>query len=251
MRDEIPTLTADERALLQRFRVDESPEPAVAARVLRGLSARLGTSTPAIERPWWLWLRAGGLSVAIAACGLLVLGGTARVLAPVPGPSATEAMDVATPTATPRVTEPSSIPSAPAIATPPAAPIPEVVPPTEPTATPSAPAPEASRPKVRGSRSTPGAAATPAPIDAAAEIALFGAIKTERDAAARLAAIARYRRDFAKGSFTQEVAVLEIEALCKLGRTREASERSEAFAGRFGDSAYAAIARRGCAEAKP
>ena len=93
--------------------------------------------------------------------------------------------------------------------------------------------------------------AAPAPVDAAAEIALFGAIKTERDAGARLAAIARYRRDFAKGSFTQEVAVLEIEALCKLGRTREATDRSTAFADRFGDSAYAAIARRGCAEAKP
>ena len=125
MRDEIPTLTADERALLHRFRVDESPEPAVAARVLRGLSAQLGATTPAIDRPWWLWLRAGGLSVAIAACGLLVLGGTARVLAPRPGPSATEAMDVAAPTTTPRSTEPAPTTVAPAIATPPAIAIPE------------------------------------------------------------------------------------------------------------------------------
>jgi hypothetical protein len=248
MRDEIPTLSADERALLQRFRVDESPEPAVAARVLRSLSAQLGASAPTVERPWWLWLRAGGLSVAIAACGLLVLGGTARVLAPTPRPSATEAMDVATPTATPKATEPAAVPAAPVAAITPEAPLPEVRP-SEPAAAP--PVLEASKPKTRASRPNVGEAPAPAPIDAAAEIALFGAIKTERDAGERLAAITRYRRDFAKGSFTQEVAVLEIEALCKLGRTREATERSAAFADRFGDSAYAAIARRGCAEAKP
>lgn len=249
MRDEIPTLTADERALLHRFRVDESPEPAVAARVLRDLSAQLGATTPAIDRPWWLWLRAGGLSVAIAACGLLVLGGTARVLAPRPGPSATEAMDVAAPTATPRSTEPAATTVAPAIATPQPIAIPEAALPIEPA--PPTPVVEASKPKLRASRPAAGHTPAPAPVDAAAEIALFGAIKTERDAGARLAAIARYRRDFAKGSFTQEVAVLEIEALCKLGRTREATDRSTAFADRFGDSAYAAIARRGCAEAKP
>lgn len=257
MRDEIPNLTAAERALLERFRVDQSPEPAVMARVLRGLGARLEDASPRpIAQPWWLWLRAGGLSLAIAAGTLLVIGGTVRVAGRMSEPSPAQAADTRVPATTHTAATPATVPAGdtPPIAVPPPVPAPGT-PETTTQVEPAAPAtvdPTPARPGTRApSRSSSPTATATGPVDAAAEIALFRTIKVERDAKARLAAIARYRKEFAAGAFVQEAAVLEIEALCDLGRVPEATERGAAFVRRFGDSAYAAVARRGCAEAKP
>ena len=261
MLEEIPSLTPAERTLLHRFRVEQSPDLAVAARVMRGVSARLSkveVEAP-IERPWWLWLRAGGLSVAIAASALLVLGGTTRVMSRLSTPAPSEAIDVSVP-------GPSHETAAPAATTVPAVPLINAVsPPGDSAELPAVPATDRSdstpvissdtvgrrSPARVAPRGTSPRDASPKPVDSAAEIALFQSIQVERDPKQRLASIQQYRRDYARGQFVQEVAVHEIKALCQLGRTTEASERGVAFGRAFGDSAYSAIARRGCAEAKP
>lgn len=255
MLDEIPKLTATERALLDRFRDDESPDLVTSRRVLQGVRAQIDDAPAEIASPWWLWLRAGGLSVAIAASALLVLGATARVVSRVQAPTPLEAADLAKPgdTAGTAKTTYEHAPRGAGSDAQPAEPKPiEPAPVIE--AVPSEPAPLAINPadagRARAKASTrPAAPATASPIDAAAEIAAFKSIKVERDAKSRLAAIGRYHREFAKGAFVQEVAVLEIGALCELGRTSDAEARSAAFERAFGDSAFSAIAKRGCREA--
>lgn len=251
MLDEIPKLTAAERSMLDRFRDDESPDPVIARRVLQGVRAQLDDAPVAeTASPWWLWLRAGGLSVAIAAGALLVLGGTARVVSRVRTPAPLEAADTKV-DESPSTAKTIDAPPAP-IERAPATPAPVAVEPIEPTPTIVEPtvdlAVDPAKPRTKPT-TKPIPAIEAAPVDAAAEIALFKSIKVERDAKQRLAAIARYHRDFAKGAFVQEVAVLEIGALCELGRTSDAEARSAAFQRAFGGSAFSAIAKRGCSEA--
>lgn len=256
MLEEIPNLTATERQMLERFRDDESPDPVITRRVLQGVRAKLGDEVPAQQpsAPWWLWLRAGGLSVAIAASALLVLGGTARVVSRIKTPAPMEAIDAAPATDAKSAAKTASDTPSPAhrVATPPVpAPIETPIEIVEAPVVPLAVDPssvDATRPRAKPSARDAAPAPASTPTDAAAEIALFKAIKVERDAKARLSAIARYHRDFAKGAFVQEVAVLEIGALCDLGRTADADKRSAAFAQAFGDSAFSGIAKRGCSE---
>lgn len=261
MRDELPSLTPHERALLQRFRVDETPSAAVAARVLRNLDALLAAPVSAASpMAWWDWARAGMMSVAIAAGALLVVGGTARVLTPADAAAPLQAEDqavaptrehttIAAPAAdrTPTAAEASALPVEPMLEVPiePSAIEPAAIAPTAIEPGTSKATPKSTRPERGAAKSAPEASAVP---NDAAEIALFGEIKRNADASARLASIARYRKSFPKGTFFAEIGVIEIETLCAAGRTEDANARAKDFLVRFGDSAYAAIARRGCQE---
>jgi hypothetical protein len=247
MRDDLPILTPHERALLLRFRADQTPSAAVAARVHRNLDALLASPASAASPiAWWHWARAGLLSVAIAASTLVVMGGTARVLVRSSAPAPMQAEDRAptpTPTeaTTPAPVAPATVPArAPVVDV---APAPAVELPSEPIAPEIKPT--AKPPRVDRAVAKPTPEAAPVANDAA-EIALFGEIKRSRDDASRLAGIARYRQTFPRGTFAAEIGVLEIEALCALGRNADADARAKEFLPRFPDSAYAAIARRGC-----
>lgn len=250
MRDELPTLTPHERALLQRFRADETPSAAVSARVHRGLAAVLAAPVSAASPIGWLyWARAGLMSVSIAAGTLLVVGGTARVMSPMRDAAPLQAADQAVVPA--REQAIVTVPVEPPIV---AAPSTAVVSPpvVEPVTPMEAPAVEnkSTTKTPRGDRaSTKPEAAPPAVDNDAAEIALFGEIKRNGNASDRLASIARYRKSFPQGSFVAEIGVIEIETLCGAGRTDDANARAREFLARFGDSAYAAIARRGCQDA--
>ncbi|MFO0637522.1 MAG: hypothetical protein U0168_32255, partial [Nannocystaceae bacterium] len=103
-----------------------------------------------------------------------------------------------------------------------------------------------SKPRAGAKPRTREASGAPTPIDAAAEIALVRDAKRERDATARLALIERHHREFAAGALVQEIAVLEIQTLCALGRTQSASDRAAALLRRWPSSPYGAIARRVC-----
>lgn len=261
---DLPELEPDERAMLQRFRTVSSPDGATQARVLAAVQLRIAPALPdadggeviALPRAAMLskvlpMLRAGGLAVAIAAATLLVIGGTSRVLMSARGEQsgASQAIDhvqpatpqaVAPPTVAPAVPSEPALPPADAMT---ATPLPELSPPAAIT-----PATGTAKPKSRAS--TRGAAtpreAAPSPIDAAAEIALVQAAKRETDAAQRLALLERHHREFTRGALAQEVAILEIQTLCALGRRDQASSKAEGFLRRWPGSAYGAAASRGC-----
>jgi len=253
MSDSIPRLTPTERAMLEQFRVEQSPHPAVSDRVMHALQLQIGAAPIALQSPWWLWLRAGGLSFALAAGTLVVLGGTARVLGRATAPAPMAAADATA------VDAPQETANVPALQEADTAVVAPALPVAPPPVAPAAPADAAAsepvetaldRGRARTDAGGRGSASRPArPVDAAAEIAAFRSIKLEPSAQARLAAITRYRDEFAAGTFVQEVAVLELQTLCALGRTEDAARRGAAFVRSFGDSAYAAIARRGCTEA--
>ncbi|MBK8237109.1 MAG: protein kinase [Deltaproteobacteria bacterium] len=261
---DLPELQPEERAMLQRFRVASSPDGATQARVLAAVHLRIAPAPPAADdgrvlqsmRPAGLsqvlpWLRAGGLAVAIAAATLLVIGGTTRVVMAVrsEAPATTQAMDRAEPSEPLPLRSPAVDPTPSlGIAPPPVAA--ELAAPPEESAVVAdvdARVPDAARPRPRTNRGTQGPReAVASPIDAAAEIALVQAAKREHDAAQRLALLERHHREFARGVLTQEVAILEIQTLCALGRREQASAHAEGFLRRWPGSAYGAAASRGC-----
>jgi hypothetical protein len=256
---DLPELAPSEQALLHRFRADESPSDAVVRRVEAGLAARLDAGDDPVALapdhpfigPFSHVGKAAVIAFALAAAVLLVLGGSARLVHAVrSGSTAEQASDVRTPVqpsgraqetapAPAPSTAPVVIPEPPTATDPPA-------PSIELAAVPGAldaPRRDASRP---APKSAPSVEAATAPADAAAEIALLHAAKREPDAKRRLAKVDEYASKFPQGALRQEVAVLEIESLCQLGRNERAAEKSAAFLRQHPDSAYAAIARRGC-----
>jgi hypothetical protein len=252
---DLPELAPSEQALLHRFRADESPSDAVVRRVEAGLAARLDAGddprplAPVI--PFSHVGKAAVIALALAAAVLLVLGGSARLVNAVRSSAAVEqASDVHTkaPT-TGRAHEVAPAPvreSMPVVVPEPPADVQPVAPAIELAAVPGALDP----PRRDAPRSTtkpePSVATATVPADAAAEIALLHAAKREPDAQKRLAKVSEYAMKFPSGSLRQEIAVLEIESLCQLGKRERAAEKSAAFLRQHPDSAYAAIARRGC-----
>jgi hypothetical protein len=262
---DLPELQPEERAMLQRFRVASSPDGATQARVLAAVHLRIAPAPPAADDGQLLqlpraaglssqvlpWLRAGGLAVAIAAATLLVIGGTTRVVMAVrsEAPATTQAMDRAVPSEPQPLRSPAVDPTPSVELAPPPVAAELAAPPEESPAVADddAPVPDAARPRPRTNRGTQGPReAVASPIDAAAEIALVQAAKREHDAAQRLALLERHHREFARGVLTQEVAILEIQTLCALGRREQASAHAEGFLRRWPGSAYGAAASRGC-----
>jgi len=253
---DLPELAPSEQALLHRFRADESPSDAVVRRVEAGLVARLDAGDDpqplATVIPFSHVGKATVIAFALAAAVLLVLGGSARLVQAVRGSATVEqASDVST-GAKPagrahEVVAPMPAPErAPVVVPePPAAPPPAPAP-IELAAVPGALDPPRRDPPRAAPRVEPSVETAPAPADAAAEIALLRAAKREPDAERRLAKLHEYATKFPHGALGQEVAVLEIESLCQLGRGERAAEKSAAFLRQHPDSAYAAIARRGC-----
>jgi hypothetical protein len=245
---DLPELTPQDAALLAQFRVDETPSADTLDRMHRRLRARISheEATPSLVSRWTLWLRAGGLSVAIAAVVLLILAGGSRLLgraAMVP----TAASDSlrATPSGGVVDATPPPVVASPDVAIPPTLASPELPTPAAPALTPAL---DSTRGRSPGRTAKPDAATLPKPIDAAAEIALLSAARRERDPRARLELIARHHREFAGGKLVQEFAVIEIQTLCALGRTDDGRARAQAFAQHHPGSAYAAIAARACEE---
>lgn len=254
---DLPELHPDERALLQRFRAEQSPDGAVTARVLAGVQSQLAfdgadTIVPlsrATSHGALAWLRFAGLSVAIAATTLLVIGGTTRLVARMghDAGAPAQAVDQATQPDPQTATAPSpKTATAPGAAMQAPAITPSVDAPVLPASEPASLDELRSKPRVGAKPRTREGASAPAPIDAAAEIALVRDAKRERDATARLALIERHHREFASGALVQEIAVLEIQTLCALGRTQSASDRAAALLRRWPSSPYGAIARRVC-----
>ncbi|HET6583557.1 MAG TPA: hypothetical protein VFG69_08915 [Nannocystaceae bacterium] len=257
---DLPELAPPERALLQRFRADESPGAGAIRRVEARLAARLQSGDADVETeplarvlPFAQLGKAAVIACALAAAVLLVLGGSARLVHAVrDGASPTQASDVNA--TAPDGGQAHDAAPAPASERSPAV-VPEsavVVPPPPSTpidlaAVPGAlDAPRRDASPKPAPRPDPVVTPTPAPADAAAEIALLSAVKRERDPERRLAKVREYGQTFPDGALAIEIAVLEIESLCALGRTERATEKSAAFLRKHPDSAYAAIARRGC-----
>jgi hypothetical protein len=245
---DLPELTPQDAALLAQFRVDETPSADTLDRVHRRLRARIShdEAAPSLVSRWTLWLRAGGLSVAIAAVVLLILAGGSRLLGrTTTSPTAASDSLRATPSGgAVDVAAPAPIAS-PDVAIPPTVARPE---PAAPAAPALAPTPESARGRSGARGAKPDTAVAPKPIDAAAEIALLSAARRERDPQARLELVARHHREFAGGKLVQEFAVIEIQTLCALGRRDDGRARARAFGQRHPGSAYAAIAARACEE---
>lgn len=259
-RVDLPELAPPEQALLQRFRTDESPSAGAIRRVEARLAARLRSGDTEIDPqplarvlPFAHFGKAAVITCALAAAVLLVLGGSARLVHAVrdnASASATQASDVNA--TTPRSGEAHEVAPAPARAPVVAPESPIVVPPPPSTPIDLAAVPAALDAARRDATPRPSPRAepiaTPAakPADAAAEIALLSAVKREPDAERRLVKVREYAETFPNGALSIEIAVLEIESLCALGRGERAAEKSAAFLRKHPDSAYAAIARRGC-----
>lgn len=245
---DLPELTREDAALLAQFRMDESPSPAVADRVHRRVRARLAAedAQPSFVARWTMWLRAGGLTVAIAAAVLLVVAGSSRLIGRLSVER--EAPNAANDTLQRRAAESIATPqgeaiAAPAIATPPTIVVPE---PPAPAITDTVDAKDEPR-----NRARPGKAITPAPataVDAAAEIKLVSSAKSQKDPQARLELIREHARQFAGGKLGREVAILEIQTLCALGRKDDAQSKARTFVEKNPGSAYASIAARACEE---
>lgn len=249
---ELPELTRQDAALLARFRMDESPSPEVADRVHRRVRARLAAeSQPSLLSRWTMWLRAGGLTVAIAAAVLLVVAGSSRLIGRLSADR--ETGSAASDTLQRRGADGIATPQAEAIAVPTIATPPKIVVP-EPTAPATTSAPEQwpgvadakgeSRNRARPGK--PAVAPATVSIDAAAEIKLVSAAKSEKDPQARLELIRKHGREFAGGKLGREVAVLEIQTLCALGRKDDAQSKARSFVEKNPGSAYASIAARAC-----
>ncbi len=250
---DLPELTPEDAALLAQFRTGESPPADAMLRVQRRVRTQLAEleSRPSLASRWSMWLRAGGLSVAIAAAMLLVVAGSSRLIArlSVDREVPSSALDSAERRANEGIVaprEPELVPAVPATL-----PSPVVVP--EPPSSPAewpgvAGALEADRARAPARPGKPSTAAVPAPIDSAAEIQLLARVKSERDASARLELIRQHGREFANGKLVREVAVLEIQTLCALGRKDDAAAQAKTFVQQHPDSAYAAIAARACEE---
>ena len=256
---DLPELAPSEQALLHRFRADESPSDAVVRRVEARLAARLDAADDprplAPVLPFSHFGKAAVIALALAAAVLLVLGGGARLVHAVRTDKAIEqASDVharVAPTG-----EAHSVAPAPAATAPtPSTTAPVVIPPPpaqESVAIDLAAVPgalDASRRDAtpRGKTQKEPVTAVPAPADAAAEIALLFAAKREAQPEQRLAKLREHATKFPNGALGEEFAVLEIQTLCELGRTERAAEKSAGFLRAHPDSAFAAIARRGCA----
>jgi hypothetical protein len=249
---DLPDLTPQDAALLAQFRVDETPSDDVIDRVHRRLHARLSSADAPMSllSRWSMWLRAGGLTLAIASAVLLVLAGGSRLLGRLSAPArSSEASDTVQQGAPAELASPPAPPQpTPEIALPPAPPASEPPSSSEPAALPSATAalePTRGRGPVRAKSGAPIAAP---PIDAAAEIALVSSARLERDPNARLELIARHHREFAGGKLVQEIAILEIQTLCAIGRRDDGRAQAAVFTQRHPGSAYAAIASRACPE---
>lgn len=253
---DLPELAPSEQALLHRFRARESPSDDVVRRVEARLAARLdGADDPqplAPVLPFSHVGKAAVIALALAAAVLLVLGGSARLVQAVRRTgTAEQASDVHARTTTSG--EATSVAPAPT----PLAPAPAVAPPVIPPPPSSSPAIDlAAVPGALDARrdATPRtrarvepAAPVPTPADAAAEIAFLFAAKREAAPERRLAKLREHATKFPKGALGEEFAVLEIQTLCELGRTESAAEKSAGFLRAHPDSAFAAIARRGCA----
>ncbi|HWB81333.1 MAG TPA: hypothetical protein VG755_40500 [Nannocystaceae bacterium] len=252
---DLPELTREDAALLAQFRMDESPSPAVADRVHRRVRARLAEvdSQPSLVSRWTTWLRMGGLTVAIAAAVLLVVAGSSRLIGRLSADR--ETPNAASDTLQRRGAEGIATPHdqasvAPTIATPPKIVVPEPVAP----ATTDAPAEwpgvadalDESRNRAKPGKPAPVPATVS--VDAAAEIKLVSAAKSEKDAQARLDLIRQHGREFAGGKLGREVAILEIQTLCALGRKDDAQSKARTFVEKNPGSAYASIATRACKE---
>jgi hypothetical protein len=259
---DLPELAPSEQALLHRFRADESPSDAVVRRVEARLAARLDAADDprplAPVLPFSHFGKAAVIALALAAAVLLVLGGGARLVHAVRTDKAIEqASDVharVAPTGEAHSVAPAPAATAPTPST--TAPVVIPLPPAQETVE-SVPidlaavpgALDASRRDAtpRGKARTEPAPTMPAPADAAAEIALLFAAKREAQPEQRLAKLREHASKFPNGALGEEIAVLEIQTLCELGRTERAAEKSAGFLRAHPDSAFAAIARRGCA----
>jgi len=255
---DLPELAPSDQALLHRFRASESPAAEVVRRVQARLAARIAQDDLAPLAPVLPLVelgKAAAIAVALAAAVLIVLGGSARIVQAVRTPAVVEqASDVAVPPAAAGQTTDNSSTPAPAVRDDRSR---VVVP--EPVAPAIAPAvaPAIDLAAVPGSIATPkrepasrvatAPVADTAPADAAAEIALLKTARRERDPETRLRHVQEHARRFPNGALLEEIAVIEIESLCALGRRDRAAEVGAAFLRRHPESAYAAIARRGCA----
>ncbi len=252
---DLPELAPSEQALLHRFRARETPSDDVVRRVEARLAARLDAGDDprplAPVLPFSHIGKAAVIALALAAAVLLVLGGSARLVQAVRrGETVEQASDVhakTSPGGEARTVAPAPTPVAPAPDT--TAPVIVPPPPTSPAidlaAVPGALDRRDAAP--RGKPRTEPVATVPAPADAAAEIAFLFAAKREAEPERRLAKLREHATKFPKGALGEEFAVLEIQTLCELGRAERAAEKSAGFLRAHPDSAFAAIARRGCA----
>lgn len=128
-------------------------------------------------------------------------------------------------------------------------PEPEPAPEPEPESAPKPkPKPE-SKPKPKRRARAPKSAPRESPIIAEARSIrrIRAALRDGRGRVA-LERVAAHERAFPKGALTDELRVLEADALCELGRADEARKVAAAFIGRRPASPLAARARRICAK---
>lgn len=212
-------LKPEAQKLVQASREAFRPTEADRERVLQALLPRLGGAEAASVTADGA-LKATLLKVSAAVVGLgLAGGGLYLALRPEPAPVGTPVVATAKPLAAP------------------AAPAPEVIENT-------APAP---------AQAEPAAKRTPAPSRSAdslaQEVAILSRASSELRAgrpAAALKALDEHQRSFPSGVLTQERTAARIQALCALGRTKEARSALERLARTAPNSPHEARARKAC-----
>lgn len=215
-------MTPEAEELLRAGRESFKPSDADRARVFESLSAQIGgaglvgLSTTAAKSAW--------LPLSATAVGLGLLGG-GLYLAFLP--------------------EPLPAPSMPVVqATKPTEPVPVAPPVLEPK--PEVPVVE---PKLPAPRTTTGSASTVRVDHLAEEVAILsraGADLHSGRAAAALKALDEHQRKFPGGALSQERSAARVQALCALGRMREAEAELKRLSKMSPRSPHEARARKAC-----
>jgi len=215
-------MTPEAEELLRAGRESFRPNETDRVRVFESLSAQIGDvalvggiSASAAKSAWL------PLSAAIVGLGLLG-GGLYLALKPVPA-------------------SPASVPAVPA-PPPPSEPAPVALP------EPPAVVDEAAEPKTVAPRSTAGAASSRAD-HLAEEVAILSRAGAELHAGragAALKALDEHQRKFPGGALTQERSAARVQALCALGRMKEAESELRRLAKMSPRSPHEARARKAC-----
>lgn len=240
------SLSPEARALLDAARAHLTPDAAALHRVRTKVAAATGTAAAAGGTALALKL------AAVVSAAAIVAGGAALALhdAPAARPptlalaSAPPAGDLAVPrSSTPSHASPSQVARA---SSPPSAPPSQIThvsspPSAPPSAPPSPPPPAATRPSLSSRSAAPSSAPHAAGPDLAREVALVDAADAalrRGDARAALASVRLHRAETAnRGQLAEDIAAIEIEALCRLGDRVRVEAKLAAFDTRWPSSA--------------
>ncbi len=230
-------LSSRSKGLLDEFKADATPGPEAIESALRSAQAGgpAGPSTAGMSLAGKLAIV--GFVGVVVAVGLWLTGDdSGDVVATAHTASVVPAVEAAVPETAPEPEQKTT-----------AAPAPVEEAPT-PTAKPATPG-RRSPPETGGAAPVKSATATPADDDLVRQMKLMAdarrALKADDPQRAH-ALLGRYAREFPGGSFAEQAAALEVDALCGLGRDDQAEAAARKFAKRWPSSPSAARVRQAC-----